>query len=328
MGKTFQLKPVGYQLIKDVALVGEAAIPITKSYKIYLQNTLLDFYKLKDSGTFKLTSPFFERPIMEIEIAISIVNIYQVNGNFNYFHWINDSLLLLEAWHQYKKKYHSEPYVIVPEQFNAVQKESLELLNIPASKIIEWSGRRINVRQLIIHSTNRTKMSPMDLLHTGSYLWIRKRIEERIESGKPNRTIFISRQHSNGRRFVNEIDLRKWLKGYEIEEVFLEELSFLEQLKLFNQSKLIIGSHGAGFTNIFMCNSKTSIVEIFGRPPKRYTEYFRLANQFNIDYQMVYMRWEELPNQSGPYREINLYFEKEKLDKCYTELKIDVNKPF
>ncbi len=41
-----------------------------------------------------------------------------------------------------------------------------------------------------------------------------------------------------------------------------EFLSFKKQIKLFNSSSLIIGAHGAAFTNIIFCKPGTKILEI------------------------------------------------------------------
>ena len=40
------------------------------------------------------------------------------------------------------------------------------------------------------------------------------------------------------------------------------KLNFLEQIYLFNNAKIIIGPHGAAFTNIIFSNPDTNIVEI------------------------------------------------------------------
>jgi hypothetical protein len=44
--------------------------------------------------------------------------------------------------------------------------------------------------------------------------------------------------------------------------VFLEEQSFREQIKLFNNAKLIIMAHGAGMSNMFFCKSGTTLLEV------------------------------------------------------------------
>ena len=40
------------------------------------------------------------------------------------------------------------------------------------------------------------------------------------------------------------------------------KMSFFEQIYLFNNAKVIVGAHGAAFTNLVFCKRKTKIIEI------------------------------------------------------------------
>ena len=40
------------------------------------------------------------------------------------------------------------------------------------------------------------------------------------------------------------------------------KMSFFEQIYLFSNAKVIVGAHGAAFTNLVFCNPKTKIIEI------------------------------------------------------------------
>ena len=62
---------------------------------------------------------------------------------------------------------------------------------------------------------------------------------------------------------------RRWAVSLEVKKGFLiiklSKLSFNEQIELFNKAKIIIGSHGAGLTNIIFSEPSTQIIEI-GNP--------------------------------------------------------------
>jgi hypothetical protein len=68
------------------------------------------------------------------------------------------------------------------------------------------------------------------------------------------------------RKVINENIIIKQLKiNYDVTVVDLEEISILNQIKIFNQHKIYIGPHGAGFTNIIFANPayKRKLIEIF-----------------------------------------------------------------
>jgi len=68
------------------------------------------------------------------------------------------------------------------------------------------------------------------------------------------------------RKVINENIIIKQLKvNYDVTVVDLEEISIPNQIKIFNQHKIYIGPHGAGFTNIIFVNPayKRKLIEIF-----------------------------------------------------------------
>ena len=54
------------------------------------------------------------------------------------------------------------------------------------------------------------------------------------------------------------------------------ELSFFEQIYLFNNAKCIIGAHGAAFTNLVFCKPNTKVIEI--RPPTQINNNYKRIN--------------------------------------------------
>jgi hypothetical protein len=68
------------------------------------------------------------------------------------------------------------------------------------------------------------------------------------------------------RREINEIDsLEEYLKkkyNDNFNSVYLELIPFEEQIKIFNNAKLIVCAHGAGMSNMFFCKEQTTIIEV------------------------------------------------------------------
>ena len=86
----------------------------------------------------------------------------------------------------------------------------------------------------------------------------------------PFRKIYISRSLARYRRIINESELIPILENLGFEIVHAEKLSFGSQVKLFNEAKVILSSHGAGLTNMLFAPSSALILELFeptaGRP--------------------------------------------------------------
>ena len=94
----------------------------------------------------------------------------------------------------------------------------------------------------------------------------------------------------------------------------LEKMSFFDQVSLFKNAKSIIGAHGAGLANIIF-SSNANVLEIFGKTPDHYSEYFRLSNMLKLNYAYMFTDYD-----SSNYKNSNI--------KNYDEndLIIDINR--
>ena len=79
---------------------------------------------------------------------------------------------------------------------------------------------------------------------------------------KANRKIFISRKDATSRTIINENELINFLKNNDFEIINLSKKKFIDQVKIFNSSKLIVAMHGAGLTNLLFCKNNTKVIEI------------------------------------------------------------------
>ncbi len=76
------------------------------------------------------------------------------------------------------------------------------------------------------------------------------------------KNIYISRNDSKNRSIKNEKDVVNYLEKFDFEIYELSKISFLEQIKIFSEAKMIVSMHGAGLTNLMFCNPETKVVEI------------------------------------------------------------------
>lgn len=97
----------------------------------------------------------------------------------------------------------------------------------------------------------------------------------------PERKIYISRKM--GRTMENEQDLLGGLleRGFEI--ITLEEISLAEQIRIFQEAKIVVGPHGAGHANILWSAPGTNLLEVFS-PTWMHPCYAILARNCGIEY--------------------------------------------
>jgi hypothetical protein len=98
--------------------------------------------------------------------------------------------------------------------------------------------------------------------------------------------IFISRQKASYRKFINHLEIQEIIDSNGFETYFLEEMSVIEQIKLFSSAAMIIGLHGAGFANLYFAQKNVKILEIYH---EFYHEpsYRILATTNNLNYSFM-----------------------------------------
>ncbi len=74
--------------------------------------------------------------------------------------------------------------------------------------------------------------------------------------------IAISRVSSLTRRWTNEEECMQLLSSQGFQSVILENMNLIEQVNVFRNADIILGPHGAGFTNLIFASPTTKILEI------------------------------------------------------------------
>ena len=93
--------------------------------------------------------------------------------------------------------------------------------------------------------------------------------------------IYISRKKARLRRTINEKSFNSELTKRGFETFDLEGLSLKKQIEIFFNAKLIIATHGAGFTNLIFSKNDLTFLEIFS---KKYgsKDFIRISNILDI----------------------------------------------
>ena len=238
------------------------------------------------------------------------------SGNKNYFHWLFDILP--------KIKLCSEHYPLKEIDFfyasslQNFQKQTLSIFNIDEKKILNsYTNRHIEASDLIVvdhpwyHKGfihNELKLLPSWIIH-----WLREIYIKCAEQFENNDKIYIDRTESKFKhcQIQNDKEVFDFLKKKGFSKYKAEELSFFKQIYLFNNAKIIIGAHGAGFSNLAFCKSETNVIEV--RPFNHPNNVFKSISQINnLNYSLIETKeLDENEKKNG-----DIYLPIKKLEQC------------
>ncbi len=198
-------------------------------------------------------------------------------GTNNYFHWIVQILprlyLIQKSGLHFDKLWFSYEF-----QANKFQKETLKLLNI---KPVVAQNEEVYFKATNIISTNIIGNN-QDKGEKAFTFWIKDFLNNLIipnyQAPAINK-IYIDRDDDGLRAVENSAEIRNLMtrKGYKI--VKLESLSVVDQAKTFHDAKIIVGVHGAGFTNLFFAQKGVKVIEINAEET-----FMQIGNLLNANY--------------------------------------------
>ena len=112
--------------------------------------------------------------------------------------------------------------------------------------------------------------------------WLQEKLNDPSLEHSPEK-IFISRKNARYRITHNEDKIQAWLEAQGFAAIAPENYTVREQLNLFKKARIIIGSHGAGFSNLVFAPYCELIVDIIHREHPQDC-FYNLANVFGTDY--------------------------------------------
>ncbi len=209
-------------------------------------------------------------------------------GNDNYFHWMFDVLpriSLAEELIEISKI----DFFLLPSLDQKFQSETLELLNISKKSISSKIYRHILSNELIItdhpYCVSNNATNDIQKIPFWISLWLKEKFLSNVKNKKNNyKKVYIDRTDSSSnvkhlRSIKNEKEIKNFLKNFGFEFVQLSKLKFTEQVDLFNNAKIIVGLHGAGFANLCFCKEKTKIIELKNKTAGKMYENLAITNK-------------------------------------------------
>ena len=199
-----------------------------------------------------------------------------------YYHFLFDMLprlrLLKKSGLAYDKIYVSgmhRPYV----------KEALEIAEVEEDKIISGNDHPIiTADELIIPSLPSISYHPSPWVIE----WLQEfYLEKDREVNPPKDLIYISRSDASRRRVTNEKELLGMLEILGFKVATFEGKSVKEQALMFQDAKVIMGPHGAAFSNIVFAQKGATLIELMN-PTWCHGPFAVLAKDLGLNYGYVF----------------------------------------
>lgn len=247
--------------------------------------------RLKDisyNSVLKKGTPSFVK-----KINGKVFNLCQGGSGNNYFHFIFDILpkiYLLNSKIDIKKIDYF--YLLGVSKW---QIDILKILGIKEKKIINSKiNKHISADEIYfvdhpwyfkgIFQTNIDKLPDWIIKTNRKILFNKKTVKKKENANR----IFIDRSDSkyNHCQISNLREIIKFAKDKKFKIYQLSNFSFKKQISLFQNSKIIMGAHGAGFTNIIFCKPSTKIIELIpSNHPNMQTK--RICKVLSLNYYRI-----------------------------------------
>ena len=201
----------------------------------------------------------------------------------NYYHWYVDSIPRLFWLWQGNNKLRGSVFLLCSKKLSK-EEEAILLALLPTNVRLKYVQKnQCYLASKFIYlpflSGNNSACLPTVYLD-----FFKKKIINLLELKKTSDfKIFISREKSLKRKFINQNEVNEWFykEGFLI--LCLEDLTIKEQANYFYSANLIVAQHGAGLTNL-LYSEKSSVIEIFSCLNINHNHYKDLCQMNNIKY--------------------------------------------
>lgn len=204
----------------------------------------------------------------------------------NYYHWLLEYLpkisVFIDPPNAEFSDLFSEAKIILPPSPTQWMLKFLDMLGVNEDRIVQPTGRQLRVDQLIfIPGFEQPYNVPLWAIK-----WLRDRFSSYIYTSDPKKKrIYVSRRKAIHRRVRNEDEMIAFLSKYGFDEYILEDMSLEEQIALFSQAEIVVGPHGAGFSNLIFSTNAT-LIDLF-EPTHVHPCFFNLCHDTGQDYWYV-----------------------------------------
>ncbi|HXJ79106.1 MAG TPA: glycosyltransferase 61 family protein [Candidatus Methylomirabilis sp.] len=183
------------------------------------------------------------------------------NGNLhNYYHWMTEGIVSLDIL---SRALGADPSlgIVLPKSMEIAElfdhRESLRAVGLDGYAVVETGADLINVREAIWVESDLVQSMPAPYLKD-----FQRRVAARHAGARlPRRRRLLVARKGPTRKIANLEQVEACLGRYDFETVYLEGMSIVDQILLFQRAEFVIGPHGAGLANLLFCEPGTRVIE-------------------------------------------------------------------
>ncbi len=215
------------------------------------EEALLDTYLLTNPKyTLNIeTIPFKNKKKFSEAILLSLP------WHHNFFHWMIEILPRLALYDLAENVHHLK--LIVPKSSPGFVRESLKLFGYEnIVYFIEDGVYRFEKLHVLSRLAESGDISPLAIK------WLTQKIKlDKIGTSK--KRIYVSRSDATIRYVTNELEIQNLLSEFGFETVVMSQYTLEQQINIFQQAEVVVGSHGAAFAHTAFMKPETIFIEFF-----------------------------------------------------------------
>lgn len=283
--------PAAFMLVLHNAYMAGRGVIIYNN-KVLLESTIFQReYLDKLLSNHIIGKTLLKKPTKKLGHVIPLLN----KLSNNYYHWTTESLTRLAMLAQYSNERYEDYSIVIAEDSPAFVKDTLvNLFKVLPEQIITWKNNEVcTIDKCILLSypfvrTPETAMT--NIYNLPLYKLLNTFALKNIPPASTTAEyVIISRKFVRQRKLVDEEKILQAFPHIPFRIIYMESMSYVEQVNTFRNAKLIISAHGAGLVNLVYANQQPVVIELFPatRKIRDASLFYQIARQMDIHYHLL-----------------------------------------